>query len=286
MITTRAPDGAKNHHKTDSHKSPRLNVWQKEPKSWIQSNPIKAAVKLMFAIVLVVSSGKLSKLQILPQRRKLLVKGKRGLRGSLGNPLQFVCFHVVANILKLAGWHRKWFLQFCLLNRLSAKEFHNWNNNRQRNEYHSITKRRTTSCVNTSHQQMIPKNILVSDFINGCNYSTNVLRHAGLQVLLPNIALKWISGGKSSLDFLTHEDALMDELLGVHELGWGQTNHQTPSAQIRQHHCTYSHYLTSRITIIIRISCLRITYFCHSRAYLPSYMANNKLEKCFSICLL
>ena len=84
-------------------KSPRLNVWQKEPKTWIQSNPIKAAVKLMFAIVLVVSSGKLSKLQILPQRRKLLVKGKRGLRGNLGNPLQFVCFHVVANILKLAG---------------------------------------------------------------------------------------------------------------------------------------------------------------------------------------
>ena len=77
-----------NHHKADSHKSPRLNVWQKEPKSWIQSNPIK--VKLMFAIVLVVSSGKLSKLQILPQRRKLLVKGKRGLRGNLGNPLQFV----------------------------------------------------------------------------------------------------------------------------------------------------------------------------------------------------
>ena len=84
---------------------------------------------------------------------------------------------------------------------------------------------------------------------------------------------------------MRNEDALMDELLGVHELGWGQTNHQTPSAQIRQHHCTYSHYLTSRITIIIQISCLRITYFCHLRAYLPSYIANNRLEKCFSICL-
>ena len=51
-----------------------------------------------------VSSEELSKaLQILPQGRKLLVIGKRGLRGNLENELQFVCFRVVANILKLPG---------------------------------------------------------------------------------------------------------------------------------------------------------------------------------------